>query len=139
MRIFVIGAGQVGFTIVEALHDEHELTVIDTDGARLEALGSRYDVGTVEGDGASRKVLEQAGLKDAALVIACTSRDEVNVIVSMFARRIAPDARTIVRTGNEEYLDVWRERQLDVDWVVSSERETARATTDHSPLGSPGT
>ena len=129
MRIFIIGAGQVGSTIVEALHDEHELTVIDTDAGRLEALGSRYDVGTVEADGASRRVLEEAGLRDAELVIACTSRDEVNVIVSMFARRLAPDARTIVRTGNEEYLDVWRERQLDVDWVVSSERETALAVS----------
>jgi trk system potassium uptake protein len=128
MRIFIIGAGQVGSTIVEALHDEHELTVVDTDAGRLERVG-RYDVGTVEGDGASRRVLEEAGLSGADLVIACTSRDEINVIASMFARRLAPDARTIVRTGNEEYLDVWRERQLDVDWVVSSERETALAVS----------
>jgi trk system potassium uptake protein TrkA len=129
VRIFIIGAGQVGTTIVEALHDEHELTVIDLDAARLDALGSRFDVGTVEADGASRRVLEDAGLSSADLVIACTSRDEVNVIVSMFARRLAPDARTIIRTGNEEYLDVWKERQLDVDWVVSSERETALAVS----------
>ena len=129
MRIVVIGAGQVGSTIVEALHDEHELTVIDLDAARLEQLGGRFDVGTVEADGASRRVLEQSGLAAADLVIACTSRDEVNVIVSMFARRLAPGARTVIRTGNEEYLDVWRERQLDVDWVVSSERETALAVS----------
>jgi trk system potassium uptake protein TrkA len=129
LRIFIIGAGQVGSTIVEALHDEHELTVIDLDAGRLEAIGSRFDVGSVEADGASRRVLEDAGLSGADLVIACTSRDEVNVIVSMFARRLAPDARTIIRTGNEEYLDVWKERQLDVDWVVSSERETALAVS----------
>ena len=129
MRIFIIGAGQVGSTIVEALHDEHELTVIDLDGARLESLAARYDVGTVENNGASRRVLEDAGLADADLVIACTSRDEVNIIVSMFTRRLAPSARTIVRTGNEEYLDVWKERQLDVDWVVSSERESAIAVS----------
>ncbi|HEX7254725.1 MAG TPA: Trk system potassium transport protein TrkA [Gaiellaceae bacterium] len=129
MRIFIIGAGQVGSTIVEALHDEHELTVIDVDPARLEQLGGRFDVGTLEADGASRRVLEQAGLASADLVIACTSRDEVNVIVSMFARRLAPGARTVIRTGNEEYLDVWKERQLDVDWVVSSEREAALAVS----------
>jgi trk system potassium uptake protein TrkA len=129
MRIFLIGAGQVGTTIVEALHDEHELTVIDTDSGRLEQLSSRFDIGTAEGDGASRRVLEEAGMARAALVIACTSRDEVNIIASMFARKLAPNARTIVRTGNEEYLDVWKERQLDVDWVVSSERETALAVS----------
>src|SRR3712207_718781 len=129
MRISVIGAGQVGSTIIEALHDEHELTVVDTEVARLERLAAQYDVATVEGDGASRRVLESAGLRRAELVIACTSRDEVNIIAAMFARRLAPNARTIARTGNEEYLDVWKERQLDVDWVVSSERETALAVS----------
>ena len=33
VKIFVIGAGQVGSTIVEALHDEHDVTVIDLDPA----------------------------------------------------------------------------------------------------------
>lgn len=129
MRIFIIGAGQVGSTIVEALHGEHELTVVDMDGGRLQQISSRFEVGVVEADGASRRVLEQAGLSEADLVIACTSRDEVNIIVSMFSRKLAPDARTIVRTGNQEYLDVWKERQLDVDWVVSSEREAALAVS----------
>ena len=129
MRIFIIGAGQVGSTIVQALHDEHELTVVDMDGGRLQQLSSRFEVGVVEADGASRRVLENAGLPEADLVIACTSRDEVNIIVSMFSRKLAPDARTIVRTGNQEYLDVWKERQLDVDWVVSSEREAALAVS----------
>jgi trk system potassium uptake protein len=130
VRIFIIGAGQVGSTIVEALHEEHDLTVVDLDRARLDALSSRFDVGTAEGDGASRRVLDGAGLPGADLLIACTSRDEVNIIASMFCRKLAPEARTIVRTGNEEYLDVWLERQLDVDWVVSSERETALAVSE---------
>ena len=32
VRVFVIGAGQVGVTIVEALHEEHEITVLDSEG-----------------------------------------------------------------------------------------------------------
>jgi trk system potassium uptake protein len=129
LKIFIIGAGQVGSTIVEALHEEHELTVVDADGGRLEALGSRLDIRTVEGNGASRRVLEDAGLAGSDLLIACTSRDEVNIIASIFSRALTLGTRTIVRTGNEEYLDVWKQRQLDVDWVVSSERETALAVS----------
>ena len=129
MKIFIIGAGQVGSTIVEALHSEHELTVVDEDAGRLEALGSRFDIGTVEGNGTSRRMLADAGLEGSDLLIACTSRDEVNIIASIFCRALTPNTRTIVRTGNEEYLDVWRERQLDVDWVVSSEREAALAVS----------
>src|ERR671919_1635311 len=127
MRIVVVGAGQVGSTVVESLHAEHELTVIDLDPARLVALSHRYDAKTIEGKGASRQALLAAGIRDADLLIACTSRDEPNVIAAMFARRISPKTRAVVRTTNVEYLDAWRERELDVDLIVSPELETAYA------------
>jgi trk system potassium uptake protein TrkA len=125
MRIFVIGAGHVGGTVVEALHDEHELVVVDMDAERLSPLAYRFDVATVQGDGTSRRVLEEAGIAGADLVIACTSRDEVNLVAAMFAKRQAPRAATVIRTSNLEYLDLWREGHLDVDFVVCSELETA--------------
>ena len=127
MKIFVIGAGQVGAAVVEALHEEHDITVLDTEPARLQALVGRYDVATFEGDGTSRRDLAAAGVKGSDLVIACTSRDEVNLVAGMFARREAKNATTVVRTANVEYVELWREGQLDVDFVVSSELETAHA------------
>jgi trk system potassium uptake protein TrkA len=129
VRIFVIGAGQVGSTIVDALHGEHDLTVMDLDAARLGALSYRYDVAVVHGSGTSRRTLQESGLQDADLLIACTSRDETNVIAALFARGLAPETKTIVRTTNVEYLEVWHERQLDVDFIVSSELETAYAVS----------
>ena len=125
--MFVIGAGQVGSTVVEALHDEHDLVVMDIDATRLEPLAYRFDVATVAGNGASRRALEDAGIADADLVIACTSRDESNLVAGTFARREAPRATTVIRTSNVEYIELWREGQLDVDFVVSSELETAHA------------
>ncbi len=127
VRIFIIGAGQVGVAIVEALHEEHEITVLDTEPSRLSALAGRYDLATYEGDGTSRRDLATAGVADADLVIACTSRDEVNLVAGMFARREARSATTVIRTSNVEYVELWREGQLDVDFVVSSEVETAHA------------
>ena len=127
MRVFLIGAGQVGSTIVEALHDDHEITVVDTEASRLQALTARFDVAVFEGDGTSRKDLAAAGAATADLVIAVTSRDEVNLVAGMFARREAEHATTVIRTSSTEYVDLWREGQLDVDFVVSSELETAHA------------
>jgi trk system potassium uptake protein len=127
VRIVVIGAGQVGSTVVEALHEGHQLTVVDVDPERLGVLGDRFDVATVEGNGASRRALEEAGVRDSELLIACTSRDEINIIAAVFTRKLSPNTATIVRTTDDEYLEVWQERYLDVDWVVSSERETALA------------
>jgi trk system potassium uptake protein TrkA len=127
VKIFVIGAGHVGSTIVQALHDEHDLTVFDLDEERLAAISQRYDVRTVEGNGASRRVLSEAGITEADLLIACTSRDESNIVSAMISKACSPRTTTVVRTTNPEYLEVWREGQLDVDFIVSSEVETAYA------------
>jgi len=127
VKIFLIGAGQVGFAIVEALHADHAITVLDTEPSRLAALSERYDVVTVEGDGTSRQDLVRAGVRDADLVIACTSRDEVNLVTGMFARAEARKATAVIRTSNVEYVELWRAGELDVDFVVCSELETAHA------------
>jgi trk system potassium uptake protein TrkA len=126
VRIVVIGAGHVGRTVVEALHDEHEVIVIDLDAANVAALSYRFDVHAVTGNGASRRTLAEAGVDRADLVIASTSRDEVNLVATMLAKRLS-SARTVVRTSNAEYLDAWREREIDVDFMVSPEVETANA------------
>jgi trk system potassium uptake protein TrkA len=129
MRIVIVGAGQVGSTVVEALHAEHDLSVIDIVRERLEALAYRYDVRTIEANGASRKALQDAGVEKADLFIACTSRDEVNLVACSFARIEAPKATTVIRTSNIEYIQLWRAGRLDVDFAVSSELETAHAVT----------
>ena len=126
MRVIVLGAGNVGRAVVDALHDEHELTVIDTDAERLSALGDRYDVRTVEGNGTTKRVMREAGVEDASLLIACSPREDANLVSAMLARKLSR-ARVIVRTSSPEYLEAWREREIDVDFMVSSELETANA------------
>jgi trk system potassium uptake protein TrkA len=119
----------VGSTIVEALHQEHDLSVIDVVRERLEPLAYRFDVRTVEANGASRQALQDAGVDKANLFIACTSRDEVNLVACSFARVDAPKATTVIRTSNVEYIQLWRAGRLDVDFAVSSELETAYAVS----------
>jgi trk system potassium uptake protein len=128
MRIIVLGAGQVGTTIIEALHGEHAVTLIDQDEGRLRSVSYRYDVRPVEGNGATRRTLQEAGVDSADLVIACTSRDEINLVAATLVKKLS-DAQTIVRTSNEEYIEAWQERQIDVDFMVSSELETALAVS----------
>ena len=56
-------------------------------------------------------------------------------MAGMFARRETEGATTVIRTSSIEYVELWREGQLDVDFVVSSELETAYAIS--SILGVP--
>jgi trk system potassium uptake protein TrkA len=125
MRIVVVGAGHVGATIVEALHDEHDIVVVDLSAARLRELSHAYDVRTVEGNGAGRRALEEAGVQEADLVLASTARVEANLVAAMLVRHLS-SAKTIVRTTDVEYLEAWREKLIDVDFMVSSELATAQ-------------
>ena len=128
MKIVVLGAGQVGTTIVEALQGDHEVTVVDLDAKRLQALSYRHDVHTVAGNGATRRILLEAGIDRASLMIACTSRDEINLVAAFLVKKIS-EAQTIVRTTNPEYIEAWQERDIEVDFMVSSELETAYAVS----------
>jgi trk system potassium uptake protein len=129
LKIFVLGAGLVGATVVEALRADHDLTVVDLNATKLKPLAQLYDVAVVRASAASGRELTAAGIGDAELVVACTSQDEANLVAGMIARKLAPQATTIVRTSGAEYAEIWREGRLDLDFVVSSERETARAVS----------
>jgi trk system potassium uptake protein TrkA len=126
MRIIVLGAGHVGRAIVDALYQEHDITVVDTDADRLQNLADRYDVRIVEGNGTTKRVIAEAGIQECSLFIASTSREEANLVSAMMVKKLSR-AMVVVRTTSVEYLDAWREREIDVDFMVSSELETANA------------
>jgi trk system potassium uptake protein TrkA len=130
MKIVVLGAGHVGATVVEALHEEHDITVVDTEARRLAPLADRYDVRTVEGNGATKAVLRQSGVEEIDLLIACSPNEYANLVAAMLVKKLSR-ATVIVRTSSIEYLEAWREREIDVDFMVSSELETANAILGH--------
>jgi trk system potassium uptake protein len=133
MQIIVLGAGHVGQAIVHALHEEHKLTVIDVDARRLAGLSDRYDVRIVEGDGTTERVVRRAGVDGADLFLGCSSREEANLVGAMLVKRLS-GAKAIIRTSSTAYLDAWRERHLEVDFMVSPELETAHAVSERLGL-----
>ena len=102
------------------------MTVIDTDPERLAAVADRYDVRVVEGNGTTKRVIREAGIQECSLFIASTSREEANLVSAMMVKKLSR-AMVVVRTTSVEYLEAWREREIDVDFMVSSELETANA------------
>jgi trk system potassium uptake protein TrkA len=126
MKVIVLGAGHVGRAVVEALYQEHDLTVIDVDTPCLAEFADRYDVRTVQGDGTTRGVVRKAGVEEADLLIACSPREEANLVCAILARRLSR-AKTVVRTTSMELLEAWREGEIEVDFMISPELETAYA------------
>jgi trk system potassium uptake protein TrkA len=82
-----LGAGQVGSTAAYSLAREeaNEVTIVDRNREVLRELQDRLDVRTVVGSAADPDVLERAGAKDADMIIALTSSDEINMVACQIA------------------------------------------------------
>ncbi len=105
MKIFIVGCGKVGYTLAEMLNEEgHELTVIDCKEKNLVTLNETLDVISYVGNGSSYRVLKEAGIAGADLLIAVTDKDEINLLSCLVARK-AGHCRTIARVRHPEYYD----------------------------------
>lgn len=105
MNVIVVGGGTVGSTVARVLSSEkHDVTLIDPDPDRREAIQSRLDILTLGGNGASPKVLERAGARDSDLLIAATHSDEVNMIACANAKAFGVK-QTIARIHHPDYLE----------------------------------
>ena len=128
MKIVVIGEGKVGYTLTRELSRAgHELLVIDNRKDTLSQTEERLDVMVMQGNGASVKVQEMAGVGKADLMIAVTSADETNLLCCMVARKLGCK-HTIARIRNAEYAeDVYRlQDELGLSMTVNPERAAAR-------------
>ena len=102
MKIVVIGEGKVGYTLTRELSRAgHELLVIDNRKHTLSQTEERLDVMVMQGNGASVKVQEMAGVGKADLMIAVTNADETNLLCCMVARKLGCK-HTIARIRNAE-------------------------------------
>jgi trk system potassium uptake protein TrkA len=77
MKIVILGAGRVGESAAESLVSErNDITVIDTDPARLRALQERLDLRTVTGNGIQPSVLVRCRRGRRDMLIACAAQDD---------------------------------------------------------------
>ncbi|MBE0585387.1 MAG: Trk system potassium transporter TrkA [Desulfofustis sp.] len=100
MKILIYGTSEIGYLAASRLSKEHDITVL----AEEEQLPERFnnlDLNFISGSGADVTALEQAEAKVMKLFIACSSRDEANIVACWTVKRIT-DVETIcfVRTSD---------------------------------------
>jgi trk system potassium uptake protein TrkA len=131
MKVLIVGAGEVGFHLARRLSEEsQDVVLIESDPERADFAQQHLDIITVVGNGASLPVLEKAGVKGARMLLAVTSRDEVNLISCLAASRLGVDF-TIARVSNPEYYEegsVLSGDRMGIDLLINPERECARET-----------
>jgi trk system potassium uptake protein TrkA len=128
LRIIIVGCGKVGSTLVEILSNEgNDITIIDKNPQKLEALTNTFDVMGIEGNGASFNTQEEAGIKNADLMIAVTNSDELNLLCCTVAKQVG-NCATIARVRTPEYnREVqYLTDQLGLAMIINPEFEVAK-------------
>ena len=129
MKIIIVGCGKVGFSIAEQLSNEkHAITVIDTDGKKLQDAIAILDVSGVAGNGTSYRTQKEAGVEGADLLIAVTDMDEINLLSCLIAKK-AGKCQTIAKVRNPEYYaeigfikeELGLSMSINPEWAAASE------------------
>lgn len=128
LSIIIVGCGKVGQTLVERLSREgHDITIIDKNSEKVQALANSYDIMGVVGNGASYRVQKEAGIENTDLLIAVTASDELNLLCCTVARRVAGcSAIARVRTPDYSQESSYLQEKLGLAMIINPELESAR-------------
>lgn len=131
LHIVLLGAGEVGYTVAKNLSaDGHNIIIVEENEEHAARAEESLDVMVVRGNGARPSVLARAGVKEggqgADLLIACTNKDEVNLMACWIAKRMGVP-HVIARAVGLEFTDneSWA-KDLGIDMLISPERTVAR-------------
>ena len=126
MKIIILGAGQVGSSVAANLCSEaNDITIIDRNPAALRNLQERLDLKTVTGVASHPSALEQAGARDADMIIAVTNSDETNMVACQVAYTMFHTPTKIARVRNSAYLNsagFFAQEAMPVDVLISPEQ-----------------
>lgn len=128
MNIIIVGDGKVGAALATQLSSEgHDVTIIDSNPQALMDSSEKLDIMTVIGNGASMTTLQDAGVERADILIAATSRDELNLLTCLTAKKLGA-RHTIARVRNPEYSDqlVSMREELGLSMTVNPELAAAQ-------------
>jgi len=123
----VIGYGTKGKSAVAAMlgHDvaEGKIVVVDINKTYLDHAAAAGLV-TVHGDATKSDVMRLAGAEQASSIIVATSRDDTQVLVTLTARELAPNAKIVatIREAENHHLV----KHSGADSVVISEETAGR-------------
>lgn len=135
-RIIIVGGGNIGLVLAEDIEREHpDVTarVIEVDKRRAELIAHKLNRTTVlNGDGLDTEMLEEANVRAAETLVAVTNDDEVNILVSLLAKRHGC-RRAVTLLNKNTYTPLVG--PLGIDAVVNPRAITASTVLQHVRRG----
>jgi K+ transport systems, NAD-binding component len=109
MKVIIVGCGKLGSGLALNLTKKgHTVTVIDRNVEAFDMLGKDFKGEKIVGIGFDQQVLEQAQIKFADAIIACSKSDEANALIGRIARNIYKVPRVISRLYDPRRAEIYR-------------------------------
>lgn len=122
MRVIVAGGGVVGAQVARALMaSSNQVIVVESDKERSASLVAR-GLEVVTGNASVATSLEAAGALRADVLVACSERDEENLVIAFIAKRHLEIPRVIARINDD--ANRWL---FDAFWGVDAAISSASA------------
>lgn len=124
-RVVIAGGGEIGFNLARLLERTRcRVTVLESDADRCELLAERLPRSTVlHANVKSRADLEEARIGKTDVFVACTGRDEENIVCGVEAKELGCK-RLITIVRSPDYANVLG--RLGVDTAVSPREAMSR-------------
>ena len=130
MKIIIIGAGEVGFHIASCFaHENKDVVVIDKDPEAIRRISEKIDVQTVIGSGSSPVILEEAGIREAEILLAVTNSDEANLVACLITDMLSSSTKKLARlrdADHDAYHTDFRDHAPHIDTVINPEIEVVK-------------
>ncbi len=121
MKVAILGAGKLGLRITEALLDgDYEITLVDTNEDKLNAISQQYDVLTVTGDAKTIELQKQINVSSYDFLFSCTTSDDTNILAASFAKSLGcPKVAARVRDPEHMSQMDFICQNLSIDYLVN--------------------
>lgn len=136
MFVIIAGGGRTGAQLANLLiNQNHQVRVLENRADVLERIHRELPTETIfEGDPMDLVVLEQAGIRRADVLAACTTQDDHNLTLCYLARTKYRVPRTIARVNNPR--DAWLfDEKFHVDVAVNQAELLASLIQEEMSLG----
>jgi trk system potassium uptake protein len=133
-KIFIAGGGSIGLNVAKLLEETHNIRIIELSEERAKYLSEKLNNTLVlQGNASDEDLLKDEGIENTDLFLALTDSDEVNVIVSILAKRLGAH-KTIALVKRDVYASL-AEQSGDVDIIVSPDQITVSGILSHLRKG----
>jgi trk system potassium uptake protein TrkA len=132
-RIMIVGGGNIGKRLAEALEDDYQVKIIDHNTIRAQNLAKELNNTIVlNGDASDGNLLTEENIDNTDIFCSVTNDEEANILSAMLAKRLG--ARKVMALINRAaYVDLIQGGDIDI--AISPQQSTISSLLAHVRRG----